>query len=66
MMGEPITMDKLRQDVGLMVERITRVTLIFRHLRLKMEEYVCLKVIIMLNPRKYPMIFFKFEQNKDD
>lgn len=50
MMGSPITLDQLRQDVGLMVEKITHVTLMFRHLRLRMEEYVCLKVIIMLNP----------------
>lgn len=50
MMGHPITIDQLRQDVGLMVEKITHVTLMFRHLKLKMEEYVCLKVIIMLNP----------------
>lgn len=49
MYGRPIMSDELRQ-VGLMVERITRVTLMFRHLGLKMEEYVCLKVIIMLNP----------------
>lgn len=50
MMGRPITMDQLRQDVGLMVEKITHVTLMFRRIKLRMEEYVCLKVIIMLNP----------------
>ncbi|KAG8233260.1 hypothetical protein J437_LFUL009970 [Ladona fulva] len=49
MMGRPITLDQLRQDVGLMVERITQVTLAFRRIRLRMEEYVCLKVITMLN-----------------
>ncbi|XP_050521497.1 hormone receptor 4 isoform X2 [Daktulosphaira vitifoliae] len=48
MMGKPITMDQLRQDVGVMVEKITHVTLMFRRLKLRMEEYVCLKVIIML------------------
>lgn len=52
MMGRPITMDQLRQDVGLMVEKITYVTLMFRRIKLRMEEYVCLKVIIMLNPCK--------------
>lgn len=59
MMGHPITLDQLRQDVGLMVERITHVTLMFRHLKLRMEEYVCLKVIIMLNPGWYfrPLYF---------
>nr|CAD7454555.1 unnamed protein product [Timema tahoe] len=49
MMGRPITMDQLRQDVGLMVEKITHVTLMFRRIKLRMEEYVCLKVITMLN-----------------
>ncbi|VVC30584.1 Hypothetical protein CINCED_3A020904 [Cinara cedri] len=48
MMGKPITMDQLRQDVGVMVEKITHVTLMFRRVKLRMEEYVCLKVIIML------------------
>ncbi|XP_017787036.1 PREDICTED: hormone receptor 4 [Nicrophorus vespilloides] len=49
MMGRQITMDQLRQDVGLMVEKITHVTLMFRRIKLSMEEYVCLKVITMLN-----------------
>ena len=48
MMGKPITMDQLRQDVGNMVEKITKVIALFRQLRLRMEEYVCLKVIAML------------------
>ncbi|XP_014251568.1 hormone receptor 4-like isoform X2 [Cimex lectularius] len=52
MMGRPITMDQLRQDVGLMVEKITHVTLMFRRIKLTMQEYVCLKVIIMLNPAR--------------
>ncbi|CAM1321399.1 Hr4 (predicted) [Pycnogonum litorale] len=49
MMGRPITMDQLRQEVGLMVEKITHVTSVFRKLKLCMEEYVCLKVIDMLS-----------------
>lgn len=52
MMGRPITMDQLRQDVGLMVEKITYVTLMFRQVKLRMEEYVCLKVITMLSQGK--------------
>ncbi|XP_022194097.2 hormone receptor 4 [Nilaparvata lugens] len=52
MMGRTITMDQLRQDVGLMVEKITYVTLMFRQIKLRMEEYVCLKVIIMLTPTR--------------
>lgn len=49
MMGREITMEQLRQDVGLMIEKITHVTLMFRQIKLTMEEYVCLKVITMLN-----------------
>ena len=49
MMGKPITMDQLRQDVGNMVEKITKVIAIFRQFHLKMEEYVCLKVIAMVS-----------------
>lgn len=52
MMGREITMDQLRQDVGLMIEKITHVTLMFRRIKLTMEEYVCLKVITMLNQGK--------------
>merc|ERR1712029_549956 len=48
MMGRPITMDQLRQDVGTMVEKITKVITTFRNFRLTMEEYVCLKVVAMV------------------
>jgi len=48
MMGKPITMDQLRQDVGTMVEKITKVITSFRNFRLSMQEYVCLKVVAML------------------
>lgn len=48
MMGRPITMDQLRQDVGTMVEKITKVITSFRSFRLSMQEYVCLKVVAML------------------
>ena len=59
MMGKPITMDQLRQDVGNMVEKITKVIAIFRQFQLKMEEYVCLKVIAMVSQDGK-----KFVQNK--
>jgi len=49
MMGRPITMDQLRMEVGVMVEKITHVTLALRKLKVQIEEYVCLKVIAMLN-----------------
>jgi nuclear receptor subfamily 6 group A len=52
MMGREITIEQLRQDVGLMIEKITHVTLMFRQIKLTMEEYVCLKVTTMLNQAK--------------
>ena len=48
MMGRPITMDQLRQDVGPMVEKITKVITSFRNFQLSKQEYVCLKVVAML------------------
>lgn len=64
MMGKPITMDQLRQDVGVMVEKITHVTLMFRRLKLRMEEYVCLKVIIMLTQSKYIKYYHDYRQSR--
>ena len=52
MMGRPITMDQLRQDVGTMVEKITKVITTFRNFRLTMQEYVCLKVIAMVTTQE--------------
>ncbi|KAJ8673015.1 hypothetical protein QAD02_004276 [Eretmocerus hayati] len=49
MMLEPVSMAQLQHDVGLMIEKITYVTLMFRKVKLRMEEYVCLKVITMLS-----------------
>lgn len=64
MMGREITLDQLRQDVGLMIEKITHVTLMFRQIKLTMEEYVCLKVIIMLNQGRCYFIIAIFYQTK--
>ena len=44
MMGKPVTI-----DVGTLVEKITKVIATFRQFQLKMEEYVCLKVIAMVD-----------------
>lgn len=49
LMGHPISMEQLRLDVGHMVEKMTQITVMFRRIKLKMEEYVCLKVYILLN-----------------
>ena len=49
MMGQPITMDQLQQDVGTTVEKITKVITSFRNIQLSKQEYVCLiKVFSML------------------
>ena len=53
MMGHPMSEEQLRQDVGLMVERLTRVIMMLQRLQLRMEEYVCLKVIAMVSQRKW-------------
>jgi len=48
MMGRSLTLEQLRQDVGQMVERLTYLTRSFRRLGIRLEEYVTLKVIAML------------------
>ena len=52
-MGHPISIEQLKIDVGQMVEKMTQITIMFRRSKLKMEEYVCLKVYILLNKGKY-------------
>ncbi|XP_055599838.1 hormone receptor 4 [Uranotaenia lowii] len=49
LMGHPISIEQLKIDVGEMVEKMTQITIMFRRSKLKMEEYVCLKVYILLN-----------------
>uniref|UniRef100_A0A182I7N5 Uncharacterized protein n=1 Tax=Anopheles arabiensis TaxID=7173 RepID=A0A182I7N5_ANOAR len=49
LMGHPISIEQLKIDVGQMVEKMTQITIMFRRIKLKMEEYVCLKVYILLN-----------------
>jgi nuclear receptor subfamily 6 group A len=49
LMGHSISMEQLKLDVGLMVEKMTQITIMFRRIKLRMEEYVCLKVYILLN-----------------
>ena len=53
LMGRPITLEQLRLDVGLVVEKMTQITCVFRRIQLRMEEYVCLKVYILLNQGNY-------------
>ena len=55
-------MDQLRQDVGIMVEKITKVIAVFRSCHLRIEEYVCLKVLAMVaeDGKYYIIINFTF------
>lgn len=53
-MGHAISMEQLKLDVGLMVEKMTQITIMFRRIKLRMEEYVCLKVYILLNKGESP------------
>jgi len=55
-------MDQLRQDVGNMVEKVTKVITSLRNFRLTIEEYVCLKVVAMLTEDgRFP---FRFKTTK--
>ncbi|XP_067140213.1 hormone receptor 4 [Centruroides vittatus] len=47
MMGRPFTLEQLKLEVGPLVEHLAQLTASFRRLRLCIEEYVCLKVVIM-------------------
>lgn len=62
-MGRPITLEQLRLDVGLVVEKITQITCVFRRIQLRMEEYVCLKVYILLNQGNI-RIFLNVKMNR--
>ena len=61
LMGHPISMEQLKLDVGLMVEKMTQITIMFRRIKLRMEEYVCLKVYILLNRGKETLNFRLFD-----
>lgn len=57
MVGEPVGLDEL-EEAGPIVERLARLSDSFRRMGLCMEEYVCLKVIIMQSSGDY--IPFKY------
>lgn len=51
MVGEPVGLEELQEALPL-VERLARLADNFRRMELCIEEYVCLKVIIMQSPGK--------------
>lgn len=64
LMGHAISMEQLKLDVGLMVEKMTQITIMFRRIKLRMEEYVCLKVYILLNRGLSTHIIFNWILSK--
>ncbi|XP_028967280.1 hormone receptor 4-like [Galendromus occidentalis] len=49
LMGRHIGMEQLEQEAGELVDKLTRLALCLRRGEVTMEEYVCLKVLLMLN-----------------
>ncbi|GAB6026608.1 Ligand-binding domain of nuclear hormone receptor [Chamberlinius hualienensis] len=49
MLGRTVTIDELKHEVGIIVEKISHLVCKLRRLNLSMEEYTCLKIITMLN-----------------
>lgn len=55
MMGRHYDLDSIRHDMEVMIEKLTHVTVALRRLKIQMEEYVCLKVIVLLHQgESYP------------
>ena len=48
-----ITMTQMIKEVGVMMEKVTYLIRRFQQLKLSKDEYVCLKVILLLNHGKY-------------
>lgn len=48
-MDGALTLEQLRIEAGPLVETLTQLSSTFRKLQLCLEEYVCLKVVAMLN-----------------
>ncbi|XP_064457010.1 hormone receptor 4-like [Ornithodoros turicata] len=49
LMGRPITLDQLHSEAGPLVDQLTSLASGLRRVGLCLEEYVCLKVVIMLS-----------------
>ncbi|GFY78978.1 hormone receptor 4 [Trichonephila inaurata madagascariensis] len=53
MVDGAISLEQLKVEAGQLVEQLTQLTATFRKLQLCVEEYVCLKVVAMLNQEGY-------------
>lgn len=53
MVDGAISLEQLKLEAGHLVEQLTQLSTTFRKLQLCLEEYVCLKVVAMLNQGKY-------------
>ncbi|XP_042897151.1 hormone receptor 4 isoform X2 [Parasteatoda tepidariorum] len=51
--GEEIVLENIQMEAGSLVEQLSQLTITFRKLHLCVEEYVCLKVVAMLNQAGY-------------
>ena len=49
-----VGMEQLEQEAGELVDKLTRLALCLRRGEVTMEEYVCLKVLLMLNHGEFP------------
>lgn len=52
MVDGAISLEQLKMEAGQLVEQLMQLTATFRKLQLCLEEYVCLKVVAMLNQGK--------------
>ncbi|GBL83414.1 Hormone receptor 4 [Araneus ventricosus] len=53
MVDGAISLEQLKAEAGQLVEQLTQLTATFKKLQLCLEEYVCLKVVAMLNQEGY-------------
>lgn len=52
MVDDAISLQQLHLEAGDLLEQLTQLATIFRKMQLCLEEYVCLKVVAMLNQGK--------------
>ena len=63
-MGKQTTLEQVEKESGVMMEKITYLIKRFRELKLSKEEYVCLKVILLLNHGKLGCLHFSHQRRK--
>lgn len=56
-----ISLQQLHMEAGDLLEQLTQLATIFRKMQLCLEEYVCLKVVAMLNQGKGNVTIISFK-----